>query len=442
MRVTVVGTGYVGLVTGTCLADMGNDVACHDVAEKKIAQLNDGMMPIYEPGLEEIVKRNVRDGRLSFTTDLAEALKGAQICFIAVGTPPGEDGAADRRHVLTAVSDVADVMQGPLVIAVKSTVPVGTCDEIAGITAERLAARKQSWSCEVVSNPEFLKEGKAIEDFMRPDRIVVGANNDESAALMKSLYEPFVRNGHPLLLMDVRSSEMTKYAANVMLATRISLMNELAQICERVGADIREIRRGIGTDKRIGMSFLYAGVGYGGSCFPKDVKALSSMAIESDCPADILDAVEKVNRHQKMALANRIIAHFGGNATKRRVAVWGLAFKAMTDDIREAPALTIIKRLTDAGATVCAYDPEATANAREAFAGNTRVEFADNPYAAVEGADALVLITEWGVFRSLDFAKIKTLMKQPVLFDGRNQYDPRTMRDAGFTYVCIGRPRA
>jgi UDPglucose 6-dehydrogenase len=440
MRITVVGTGYVGLVTGTCLADMGNDVTCQDVASDKIAKLRRGEMPIYEPGLAEIVVKNHKEGRLQFETDLAQAIDGAEVCFIAVGTPPDEDGSADRRHVFGVAEAIAEKMTGPLVVAVKSTVPVGTCDQVRALLRERLAASGKSFDIEVVSNPEFLKEGKAIEDFLRPDRIVVGVASEKAGEVMKRLYEPFVQNGHPLVIMDVRSSEMTKYAANAMLATRISLMNELAQICERVGADILEVRRGIGTDKRIGMSFLYAGAGFGGSCFPKDVKALSRMAVEADCPADILDAVDKVNRHQKMLLANRILKHFGGTAQGKRVGVWGVTFKPMTDDIREAPALVIIKRLLDAGATVCAYDPEGTENAKAHFAGSQHFELAENPYDAAKGAHALALVTEWGVFRSLDFQRLKSVMRDPVLFDGRNQYERHHMAELGFTYHSIGRP--
>ncbi|MBI5510215.1 MAG: UDP-glucose/GDP-mannose dehydrogenase family protein [Deltaproteobacteria bacterium] len=440
MRVTVVGTGYVGLVTGTCLADMGNDVYCQDVAEEKIDKLEKGEMPIFEPGLAELVTRNHQDGRLRFTTDLAAALANAEVCFIAVGTPPDEDGSADRRHVFGVAKAIALRMQQPLVVVVKSTVPVGTCDQVRAVMMEELERRQAGHAVEVVSNPEFLKEGKAIEDFLRPDRIVVGVASATAADCMRRLYEPFVQNGHPLLVMDVRSSEMTKYAANVMLATRISLMNELATVCERVGADIMEVRRGIGTDRRIGMSFLYAGAGYGGSCFPKDVKALSRMAAEADCPADILDAVDKVNRHQKMLLANRVLKHFGGDARGRRVGLWGLAFKPMTDDIRESPALVIIKRLVEAGATISAYDPEAMDNARAYFAGVKQVELAKSPYDAAKDADALLLVTEWGVFRSLDFERLKALMKAPVIFDGRNQYERREMKRLGFSYHGIGRP--
>lgn len=442
MRVTVIGTGYVGLVTGTCLADVGNDVVCHDVDAAKIARLAAGEIPIYEPGLAEIVRRNLRDGRLRFTTDLAAAVAACEICFVAVGTPPGEDGSADKRYVAEAVAGVAGAMTGPLVLVIKSTVPVGTCRRMRDVVAEVLAERGVRHAFEVVSNPEFLKEGKAVEDFMRPDRIVVGAEGERGRAAMRAVYGPFVRNGHPILFMDLASSEMTKYAANVMLATRISLMNELAQVCEKVGADIMMVRQGIGTDQRIGMDFLYAGVGYGGSCFPKDVKALSRLAVEADCPADILDAVDRVNRHQKVVLANRVLARFGGEGRGRRFALWGLAFKANTDDIREAPALAIVKRLTEAGAEVVAYDPEAMDNARRELAGNGRVHFAASAYEALAGADALVLATEWGQFRRPDFERMKSLLAAPIVFDGRNQYEPEEMERLGFEYHCIGRGRA
>jgi UDPglucose 6-dehydrogenase len=396
-------------------------------------------MPIYEPGLEELVRRNYRDGRLHFSTDMAEVVPGAEIVFIAVGTPPGEDGSADRSYVLSAARAIGEVMDGPLIVVVKSTVPVGTCDMVQRSIDKVLTRRGVAFKAEVVSNPEFLKEGKAISDFMRPDRIVVGVRSAWAREAMERLYTPFVQNGHPLLMMDVRSSEMTKYAANVMLATRISLMNEFARICDAVGADIMNVRKGIGTDARIGMRFLYAGVGYGGSCFPKDVKALAGLAIECGMPAEILEAVERVNRSQKMLLANRIISFFDGDVRGKHFAIWGLAFKPETDDIREAPALTIIKRLTDAGATVSAYDPEAIENVREVLKGNPNVAFASSPYEAAEGADALALVTEWGVFRSLDLRRVKALMRNPVLFDGRNQYDPAELREQGFVYHGIGR---
>ncbi len=439
MRVGVIGTGYVGLTTGTCLAEMGNDVVCHDVDGAKIGRLNAGEVPIYEPGLTELIGRNRHDQRLSFTTELTQAVHDTDICFIAVGTPPDEDGSADRRYVLEAAEAIARTMRGPLVVAVKSTVPVGTCDRVRQRIADVLGERGVNHAFDVVSNPEFLKEGHAVQDFMRPDRIVVGTMSEHGAAAMRSLYANFVRNGHPLLLMDVRSAEMTKYVANVMLATRISLMNEMAQICERVGADVMHVRRGIGSDKRIGMDFLYAGVGYGGSCFPKDVKALSRLAIECDCPADILEAVERVNRYQKIVLANRLVARFGGDLRGRRFAMWGLAFKAKTDDMREAPALTIIKRLVEAGADICAYDPEAMDNARRLFGEGGAVTLADSAYAALNDADALVLATEWAQFRRPDFTRIKQLLKAPIIFDGRNQYEPEEMEALGFEYHCIGR---
>lgn len=418
MQITVVGTGYVGLVTGTCLADMGNNVVCYDVDAEKIAALEQGTVPIYEPGLTELVRRNVRDRRLSFAADAGAAVSNAEIVVLAVGTPPDEDGSADRRQVLDAARTVASHVKAPVVIVVKSTVPVGTCDEVRDVVGDRAS--------DIVSNPEFLKEGKAVEDFMRPDRIVVGASSESAFETMRQLYEPFTRNGHPILEMDLRSAEMTKYAANVMLATRISLMNELARVCDSVGADIMEVRRGIGSDRRIGMSYLYPGVGFGGSCLPKDVRALARMAGESE----LLGAVERVNVAQKSVLAERVVERFGGDLSARRIALWGLAFKPQTDDVREAPALAMAVRLLDAGATVCAYDPEAMPNAKRLV----DVELADDPYAALKGADALVVATEWGVFRSPDFARIKQLLTQPIVFDGRNLFDPARMRELGFEY--------
>lgn len=438
MKIAVLGSGYVGLVTGTCLAEMGNDVICHDIDLAKIEGLRRGELPIYEPGLRDLVTRN--QTRLSFTTDLPLALHGVEVCFIAVGTPPHEDGSADLQQVLQVAEDIARHMQAPLLVAVKSTVPVGTCEKVKARMGAVLGARGATLAYDVVSNPEFLKEGAAIADFMRPDRVVVGASNAQSADVMRQLYAPFVRNGHRVLILDVRSSEMTKYAANVMLATRISLMNQLALICSQVGADIMAVREGMGLDERIGMHFLYPGIGFGGSCFPKDVRALSRMALEADCPADILEAVERVNRYQKVWLANRIIAHFGGSVQGRHIAVWGLAFKPETDDIREASSIAIIKRLTEAGATVCAYDPEAMGNARAFLATNPRVSFAPDLYAAVVDADAIALATEWRCFRSPDFARIRAALKTPLFFDGRNQYNPIDMQDRGFTYVCVGRP--
>ncbi len=439
MRVTVVGTGYVGLVTGTCLADMGNLVTCHDIAEDKIQRLNAEDIPIYEPGLEELVKRNHRAGRLSFTTQLSECLPYCDVCFIAVGTPPDDDGSADRRYVLNAARSIAQEMRGPLVIAVKSTVPIGTCDQVRDAIADVLKERNVDYDFEVVSNPEFLKEGKAVHDFMNPDRIVIGANTPNASRLMQILYRDFVRNGRPLILMSVRSSEMTKYAANAMLATRISLMNEIAGICDNVGADVMDVRKGIGSDGRIGMSFLYAGIGYGGSCFPKDIKALAQVALESNSSSNLLDAVEQVNRQQKLVLANRIIERFQGDVKGRKFALWGLAFKPNTDDIRESPALSVLKRLTNAGAHVSAFDPEGTENARKALQHNDKVSFAEDLYETVRGADAIILATEWGVFRNPNFSRIKEEMKTPILFDGRNQYDPETLEALGFQYAGIGR---
>lgn len=439
MKITVVGSGYVGLVTGTCLAEVGMSVSCQDIDAEKIETLRAGGLPIYEPGLEELVVRNQRDGRLQFTTDLASSVAGNDVCFIAVGTPPDSEGAADLRGVLAAARTVAQAMDGSLVLAIKSTVPIGTCDRIQHEVDAVLADRQVPYRCEVVSNPEFLKEGKAINDFMYPDRIVVGAETDWGSAVMRDVYEPFIRNGHPFLLMDKRSSEMTKYAANVMLATRISVMNEFAQICERLGADIMQVRQGIGTDDRIGLPFLYAGIGYGGSCFPKDVQALSRVAVEAGCPADILEAVHKVNRHQKMSLANKVIQHFGGNVRGRRFALWGLAFKPDTDDIREAPALTIVKRLTDMGAEICAYDPEALNNAEAHFAENPAFQTAPNAMAALAGADALIIATEWRQFRRPDFEEVKANLKSPLIFDGRNQYKPDQLQALGISYYSVGR---
>lgn len=440
MRISVVGTGYVGLVTGTCLADMGNTVTCHDIDEDKITRLQRGQIPIYEPGLTELVQSNLAGGRLHFTTDLSRALHESEVCFIAVGTPPAEDGSADLRHVLAVAGAIAKAMQGPLVVAVKSTVPVGTCDKVRELIALTLSERGVAHDFDVVSNPEFLKEGMAVEDFMRPDRIVLGAGSERGAEVMRRLYKPFIRNGHPFLVMDVRSSEMTKYASNVMLATRISLINELARICEGVGADVAAVRQGMGADKRIGMAFLYAGLGYGGSCFPKDVQALARLAREHVVDAKILDAVEHVNARQKALLAERITQHFGGAVHGKRIALWGIAFKPKTDDIREAPALTIISELTRQGAEVVAYDPEAMANARRHFDGNARLSFAQDHYAALEGAHALALVTEWGLFRNPDFERMRALLAEPVIFDGRNQYEPSEMKRYGFTYYCIGRP--
>ena len=441
MKVTVIGTGYVGLVTGTCLAEMGNTVTCVDIDPRKIEMLNRGELPIYEPGLDELVHRNADSGRLNFTLELSDSIPESDVAFIAVGTPPDEDGSADRRYVLEAATSIANLVTRDLVVAVKSTVPVGTCDRVQDAIDDVLKERGVDFKVTVVSNPEFLKEGKAVEDFMRPDRIVVGANDETSAATMHRLYQPFVRNGHPVIQMSVRSSEMTKYAANVMLATRISLINELARLCDSIGADIMDIRKGIGTDRRIGMEFLYAGIGYGGSCFPKDVKALAQVALEADSTAHVLEAVEQVNKQQKLVLANRIISHFGGSLKGKRVALWGLAFKANTDDIRESSALSILKRLHECGAEIVAYDPIAMENTKRQLGDRPKLSYADDMYKAVEGADVLVLCTEWNLFKSFDTDKVKELMNAPLMFDGRNQFEPEDLRGAGFEYYGMGRGR-
>lgn len=440
LKIGVIGTGYVGLVTGTCLAEIGHRVVCNDVNEDKIAGLERGQLPIYEPGLEPLVIDNADAGRLSFTTDIERTVAGADVVFIAVGTPPDEDGSADRRYVLEAAEGIGRVMTGPLVVAVKSTVPVGTCDRVRARIAAALRARGAEIEFDVVSNPEFLKEGKAVEDFMYPDRVVVGTATARARDVMGRVYAPLLgADADNLIFMTVRSSEMTKYAANVMLATRISLMNEFARICEGVGADVVDVSRGIGSDQRIGPKFLRAGIGYGGSCFPKDVQALARLAIEAGSSAEILEAVERVNRNQKMLLANRIIARFGNDLSGKRIAVWGLAFKPDTDDIREAPARTIIKRLLECGATVVAYDPIARENFERAFADQPNLHFTDDMYAACEGADALALVTEWRDFAGSDLERLGGLLREPVLFDGRNVFEPTKARGLGLEYHCIGR---
>ena len=439
MKITVVGSGYVGLVSGACLADVGNDVLCLDVDPAKIAILESGGIPIHEPGLEALVARNVAAGRLSFTTDVERAARFGEIQFIAVGTPPDEDGSADLQYVLAAARNIARHMDGYRVIVDKSTVPVGTGDKVRAAVAEVLQERAADLEFSVVSNPEFLKEGAAIDDFMRPDRIVVGADDERAIALMRQLYAPFQRNREKLLVMDVRSAELTKYAANAMLATRISFMNELANLSETLGADIELVRQGIGSDPRIGYHFLYAGCGYGGSCFPKDVKALVRTAREHDSGLKILDAVEASNDLQKQVLVNKIVKRFGEDLSGLRFALWGLAFKPNTDDMREAPSRVIIAELFRRGATVCAYDPVAMDEARRIFGDEPRLSYADRPKAALDGADALVIVTEWKEFRSPDFAVIHDKLKSPVVFDGRNMYDPEVPREAGLEYHGIGR---
>ncbi|MBT0961945.1 UDP-glucose dehydrogenase family protein [Denitromonas iodatirespirans] len=440
MKVTVIGTGYVGLVSGACLADVGNDVLCLDVDPAKVKILEDGGIPIHEPGLLEIVRRNVEAGRLSFTTDIDKAAKWGVIQFIAVGTPPDEDGSADLKYVLAAARNIGKHMDGYRVIVDKSTVPVGTADKVRAAVAEELANRgSAAIEFSVVSNPEFLKEGAAIEDFMRPDRIVVGAEDAQAIDLMRQLYAPFQRNHDRLVFMDVRSAELTKYAANAMLATRISFMNELANLAETLGADIELVRQGIGSDPRIGWHFLYAGCGYGGSCFPKDVKALIRTGSEHGHELKLLGAVEAANEVQKHVLVDKIVRRFGEDLTGRHFALWGLAFKPNTDDMRDAPSRVIIHELFKRGATVAAYDPVAMQEAERIFGDESRLSYAGRPKSALDNADALVIVTEWKEFRSPDFEAIKSRLKQPVIFDGRNMYDPALIRGEGIEYFGIGR---
>ena len=441
MKITMVGTGYVGLVTGACFAEVGNDVLCLDLDEKKIRTLEGGGIPIYEPGLSEVVKRNVAAGRLHFTTDVARAVSFGTVQCIAVGTPPGEDGSADLKHVVAAARNVGRHMTDYKIVVDKSTVPVGTADKVRAAITEELARRGAKVPFAVVSNPEFLKEGAAVEDFMRPDRVVVGADDQQAAHIMRALYAPFQRNHDRLMVMDVRSAELTKYAANAMLATRISFMNELANLAEKLGCDIEEVRKGIGSDPRIGYQFLYAGIGYGGSCFPKDVKALLRTAADAGTALPLLDAVESVNAEQKRVLARKIKKRFGKLAGKR-IAVWGLAFKPNTDDMREAPSRVLIEELLADGATVCAYDPVAMTAAKAEFADLKGVSYADSPITALEGADALAVVTEWKEFRSPDFDEIKKRLKTPVIFDGRNLYEPADMKRAGLEYYPVGRSQA
>ena len=434
MHITVVGTGYVGLVTGTCFAETGNIVTCVDIDKAKVDKLNAGQVPIYEPGLEPLFLRNREQGRLRFTTDLKEGLDDTQIVFLALPTPPGEDGSADLSYVLSAASDVADHIKEYTVVVDKSTVPVGTAEKVEAIMSEKID--KEMF--DVVSNPEFLREGVAVDDFMKPDRVVVGVSSDKARKLMDQLYRPFVRQGNPIFFMDIRSAEMTKYAANAYLATRISFMNEIANLCEQMGANVDSVRRGIGSDSRIGKRFLFAGIGYGGSCFPKDVSALHKMADQSDYEFKILDAVMEVNVRQKKTLVAKILRKFDNDLTGKVFAVWGLAFKPNTDDIREAPAIDVIKGLLEHGATVKAYDPEAVENMKQLFPDN--VEFVHNMYEALDDADALVIVTEWNAFRMPEFDEMKERMRHHAIFDGRNVYDKDQMDKYGFYYESIGRP--
>ena len=432
MNIAVVGTGYVGLVVGACLAETGNSVICADVDQGKIDGLTRNVLPIYEPGLDAYVERNQRDGRLKFSTDIAAAIAGADVVFIAVGTPPDEDGSADLRHVLDVADQIGRHMSRELVVVTKSTVPVGTAAKVqAAISAH---ARLPFHVC---SNPEFLKEGAAVDDFMKPDRVVLGVDTDEARSVMAELYAPFVRTGKPIIFMDVPSAEMTKYAANAMLATRISFMNEIASLCERVGANVDLVRRGIGSDGRIGPAFLFPGPGYGGSCFPKDVKALVHSADEFGSPLEILKAVEMVNDRQKRRLFEKLHRALGGTLAGTRIAIWGLAFKPNTDDMREAPALVLIDQLLEAGASVVAHDPAAMPETRRRL--GDRISYAETGYAALEGARGLVVVTDWNEYRHPDFARIRQLLAKPVVVDGRNLYDPAKMRRLGFEYFSIGR---
>ena len=439
MKITMIGTGYVGLVTGTCLAEVGNDVLCLDVDARKIEMLKGGGVPIHEPGLEPMIHRNVAAGRLRFTTDVGAAVGHGNVQFIAVGTPPDEDGSADMQYVLQAARNIGRRMTQWTLVVDKSTVPVGTAERVREAIAEELSARGVDIPYAVASNPEFLKEGAAVEDFMKPDRVVIGADNERAIAILRNIYAPFQRNRERLLVMDLRSAELTKYAANAMLATRISFMNELANLADRLGADIEAVRQGIGSDPRIGYHFLYPGAGYGGSCFPKDVKALQFTAQRHGLPLKILAAVEAVNETQKQVLVDKIVARFGADLGGRRFALWGLAFKPNTDDMREAPSRVIIDALIRRGASICAYDPVAMDEAKRVLGDAPGVSFAANPLAACEGADALVVVTEWKEFRSPDFDALHRHLKQPVIFDGRNLYEPDVVRSAGFEYRAIGR---
>jgi len=434
MKVAVVGSGYVGLVTGACFAETGNDVICADIDARKVQRLQANDIPIYEPGLEEMVRRNQQEGRLKFTTDIGAAIAASRVVFIAVGTPPDEDGSADLQHVLEVARAIGRHMADGTVVVTKSTVPVGTAEKV------RAAIRTETdRPVHICSNPEFLKEGAAIDDFMKPDRIVIGVDSDEARTVMSELYAPFVRTGNPVLFMDIPSAEVTKYAANAMLATRISFMNQIAMFCERVGADVNDVRRGIGSDRRIGSAFLFPGPGYGGSCFPKDVKALIGTGRQVGAGFDILEAVERVNERQKLVLLDKVRAAIGGTLSGATVAVWGLAFKAETDDMRESPAIPLLQGLIAGGATVRAHDPKAIEGAQHLF--GDRVQYATDPYAAIEAADALVIVTEWLVYRNPDFDRMKRLLRRATIVDGRNLYDPARMRGMGFEYHGIGRRR-
>jgi UDPglucose 6-dehydrogenase len=440
MKITIIGTGYVGLVSGACFADLGNDVLCLDLDEAKVKMLDSGGIPIYEPGLEQLVKHNVAARRLRFTTNVDESVAHGSVQFIAVGTPSDQDGSADLRYVMAAARNIGRKMTEYKVVVDKSTVPVGTADRVRAVIAEELKTRGMNTEFSVVSNPEFLKEGAAIGDFMRPDRVVIGSSDDKATQIMRQLYSPIMRNHDRIMIMDPRSAELTKYAANAMLATRISFMNELANLAEKVGANIESVRHGIGSDQRIGYHFLYAGVGYGGSCFPKDIQALQHTAGEYGMQMTIVDAVEKVNRTQKQRLLEKVRKRFGEQLDGRIFAIWGLSFKPNTDDMRDAPSRVVINGLLSRGARVCVYDPVAMPEARHIYAKESAVAFAPSTTAALDGADALIIVTEWKEFRSPDFDDMRRRLKTPVVLDGRNLYDPVTMYEAGIEYVSVGRP--
>lgn len=433
MKLAIVGTGYVGLVTGACFADGGNDVICVDIDCQRVEGLKQAQVPFYEPGLADIVARNLREERLTFTLDLAAAVKKSLVVFICVGTPSKGDGSADLSAVMKVAAEIGRAMDGYKIVVNKSTVPVGTGD---AVRAEITRHTQQEF--DVVSNPEFLKEGAAIDDFLKPDRVVVGCDNVRVAALMKELYAPFVRTGKPILTMDIRSAEMTKYAANCLLATKVTFMNEMASLCERVGADIEMVRIGIGSDSRIGPSFLFPGAGYGGSCFPKDVRAMIDIGRAAGYEPRITAAVDQANEAQKRHFGEKIVGHFGGQLAGKKIAIWGLSFKPKTDDMREAPSIAVMEMLLEKGARVAAYDPEAMANAQKIF--GSRIQYCRNNYEALEGADALAILTEWSVFRNPDFGRMKGLLKTPLIFDGRNLYDLQEMKQLGFHYFCVGRP--
>jgi UDPglucose 6-dehydrogenase len=436
MKISIVGTGYVGLVTGTCFSEVGLGVTCIDIDSGKIENLKKGKLPIYEPGLKEMVLRNLKNGRLKFSTDLASSIQDSDVAFIAVGTPPDEDGSADLKHVLGVAKEIGDNMRDYCVVVTKSTVPVGTAKKVREEIKSALDKKGESIEFDVASNPEFLKEGAAVQDFLRPDRIVIGVESERAQKILQKLYHPFTLNGHPLIMMDIPSAEMTKYAANSMLATKISFMNDVANLCELLGADVNMVRKGIGTDLRIGDKFIYPGIGYGGSCFPKDVKALISTAEDNNYDLKVLKAVEEVNQRQKEVLFRKMKARYGNNLKDKTVAIWGLSFKPKTNDMREAPSLILIQNLIEEGCKVRVYDPVAMPEAQETL--GDRVEFGLDPYDVLEGADFVSIVTEWSEFRSPDFEKIGTILTDKVIFDGRNIYDPEEMKEHGFEYHCIG----